>query len=107
VSDNVIEPLVGSALRTIMFSGGRKMVRSADPTESVMPVWTQNLVVVLAVLGCVSFIAWQGFLSLRGRKSKLNGCGSCSSCGTMTQTKSKPASTARVQIIPADLLRRR
>jgi hypothetical protein len=71
-----------------------------------MPLWTQNLVVVLAVLGCVSFIAWQGFLSLRGRKSKLNGCGSCNSCGT-TRTETKPATSARVQIIPADLLRRR
>jgi hypothetical protein len=72
-----------------------------------MPLWTQNLVVVLAVLGCVSFIAWQGFLSLRGRKSKLNGCGTCSSCGTIAQTEAKPVTGARVQIIPADLLRRR
>jgi hypothetical protein len=71
-----------------------------------MPLWTQNLVVVLAVLGCVSFIAWQGFLSLRGRKSKLNGCGSCKTCGTTTATEPKPAQQ-RLQIIPADLLRRR
>jgi len=72
-----------------------------------MAVWTQNLVVVLAVLGCVSFIGWQGVLSLRGRKSKLNGCGSCKSCGTTPQTESKAPAGTRLQIIPVDMLRRR
>jgi hypothetical protein len=72
-----------------------------------MPLWTQNLVVILAVLGCVSFIGWHAFLSLRGHKSKLNGCGSCKSCGTTPQTQAKPASSSRLQIIPADMLRRR
>jgi hypothetical protein len=71
-----------------------------------MPLWTQNLLVAIALLGCVSFIAWQAVLSLRGHKSKLNGCGSCKSCGT-NEPDAKAPTVARVQIIPVELLRRR
>ena len=78
---------------------------SARPTR--MPLWLQNLVVILGVLACVAFIARQGFLSLRGRKSKLNGCGTCGSCGTPpTPTQAKPASKS-VAIIPLEMLSRK
>lgn len=70
-----------------------------------MPLWTQHLLVVLAVIGCAAFILRQAVESLRGRKSKLNGCGTCNSCGTTPQAK-QPADE-RVAIIPVDMLRRR
>jgi hypothetical protein len=71
-----------------------------------MPIWLQHLLVLLAVMGCISFIVWQGVLALRGRKSKLSSCGSCKSCGTETKSAA-PAQSPRTAIIPADLLRRR
>jgi hypothetical protein len=71
-----------------------------------MPIWSQHLLILLAVLACVAYIAWQGVLSLRGHKSKLNGCGSCKTCGTNEPASAKP-SRDRVAIIPADMLRRR
>jgi hypothetical protein len=73
----------------------------------MMPLWIQNILVLSGVLGCVAFIAWQGFLSLRGQKSKLNGCGTCGSCGTTPTPPAKPASSNRVAIIPVDMLRKR
>ena len=70
-----------------------------------MPIWTQHLLVLLAVSGCVGFIAWQAVASLQGRKSRLNGCGTCKSCGSAdvsTQTAS-----ARLQIVPTELLKKK
>ena len=70
-----------------------------------MPIWSQHLLVLLAVMGCVGFIGWQAVLSLRGHKSKLNGCGSCKSCGT--PEPAPKATPARVAIIPLETLARR
>jgi hypothetical protein len=72
-----------------------------------MPLWTQNLLVLLAVLGCVAFIAWHGYAALHGKKSKLSGCGSCKTCGTEEPPKPKPAGEQRVAIIPLEMLARR
>ncbi|HSU68820.1 MAG TPA: hypothetical protein VLJ39_18205 [Tepidisphaeraceae bacterium] len=74
-----------------------------------MPLWLQNLVVILGVLACVAFIARQALLSLKGRKSKLNGCGTCSSCGTTpASTQPKPAASSnRVAMIPLEMLSRK
>jgi hypothetical protein len=75
---------------------------------TVMPLWLQTFVVVSAVLACLAFIAWQAVLSLQGHKSKLNGCGSCKSCGANeTPTPTPKASTGRVAIIPLEMLARR
>ena len=71
-----------------------------------MPLWSQHLLVLLAVAGCLAFVARQAVASLQGRKSKLNGCGSCKSCGTPAQDP-KPATSQRVAIIPVEMLRRR
>jgi len=66
----------------------------------------QNLLVFLIVAGSLSFVVRQGFLSLRGRKSKLGGCGSCGSCGTKTTTASTKPSE-RVVFLPVEMLTRR
>ena len=70
-----------------------------------MPLWSQHLLVLLVALGCAAFIARQVFLSLQGRRSKLNACGSCKSCAPPADA-AKPAGT-RLVIFPADLLRKR
>ena len=71
-----------------------------------MPLWAQHLLVLLAVAAAAAFVVRQGFLSLRGRKSKLNGCGTCGSCGTNPE-KPQPPSGQRVAIIPLDVLKRK
>jgi len=71
-----------------------------------MPLWSQHLLVLLAVAGSAAFVVRQGFLSLRGRKSKLNGCGTCGSCGRCPE-KREEASKERVAIIPVEMLRRK
>ena len=73
-----------------------------------MPLWLQNLLVLLAVLACVAFIARGAMLALRGSKSRLGGCGTCSGCATPPATQAKPKSDAeRIAIIPADMLVKR
>ena len=71
-----------------------------------MPLWSQHLLVTVAALACAAFLLRQGFLSLRGRKSKLNGCGTCGSCGS-TPRKGDEGAKKGVAIIPVDLLKRK
>ena len=61
--------------------------------------------VLIAALGCVAFIARQAVLSLKGRKSRLNGCGTCGGCGTGQPAQTK--STERIAFLPAEMLGRR
>jgi hypothetical protein len=70
-----------------------------------MALWLQNLVVLAAVIGCVTFIARGAVRSLQGRKSKLNACGSCGGCAT--QPDAAKSATPRTAFIPADSLIRR
>ena len=86
------------ALKFVSVSVGPMISRSL-----AMPLWMQHFLVLAAVIGCVLFIGWQAFQSLRGRKSKLNGCGSCKTCGP---AETKPTGP-RTAIIPVDLLRKR
>ncbi len=65
----------------------------------------QNLLVLLVVAGSFGFVARQGFLSLRGRKSKLGGCGACKSCGTTTPSQAEPSE--RIVFLPVEMLSRR
>ena len=72
-----------------------------------MPLWIQNVVVGVAVLACVAFIAWHGYKALHGKKSKLSGCGSCKTCGAEEPQKPKTTGDSRVAIIPLEMLARR
>ena len=66
-----------------------------------MPQWMQHLVVIGAVMLSAAFVLRQGFLSLRGRKSKLGSCGNCGGCAPAPETpKSAP-----VQFLPIEGVR--
>ena len=71
-----------------------------------MPLWSQHLLVALAVMACIAFIARHAVLSLRGRKSRLNGCGTCNSCGTNNAASGR-APPQRIAFLPAEMLGRR
>jgi hypothetical protein len=72
-----------------------------------MPLWLQNLAVAIAVLACATFIGWQAYRALQGKRSKLAGCGTCKSCGTEDAKKTTAPSDQRVAIIPLEMLARR
>ena len=79
-----------------------------------MPLWTQHLLVILLVAGCLSLVGWQAFQSLRGRKSKLGQCCAkgCSPdpqpAQTQTQTQTQTATqTEKIHFMPAEMLTRR
>jgi hypothetical protein len=71
-----------------------------------MPLFLQHLLVILLVGISAGFVLRQGFLSLRGRKSKLSSCGNCKSCGP-TDTSSETPKPAPVQFLPVEALLRR
>lgn len=67
-----------------------------------MPLWFQNLLVLIALTGCAGFMVRSAYRALQGRKSKLGGCGVCSGCGT---AEAKPkAAVDRIVMIPMDSL---
>jgi hypothetical protein len=70
-----------------------------------MPLFLQHLLVILLVGISAAFVLRQGFLSLRGRKSKLSSCGNCNSCGPTSSSETpKPAA---VQFLPVEALLKR
>lgn len=71
-----------------------------------MPLWSQHLVVLLAVVGCVAFIARGAYRALQGRKSSLNACGSCKSCATNEPVSKAPAAT-KIAFFPVELLHKK
>ena len=70
-----------------------------------MPIWLQNLLVLLAVAASAGFIGCQVLAALNGRKSKLAGCGTCKSCAPQDEP-AKPAK-APLQIVPLELLKKK
>ena len=66
-----------------------------------MPLWSQHLLVIAAVLACIAFITRQAIRALTGKKSALSGCGSCKSCGPVEASK---AAEPKVQMITRDML---
>jgi hypothetical protein len=71
-----------------------------------MPLWLQNLLVLLAVIACVAYIAVNARRALQGRKSGLNACGSCKSCAP-SPDGAKPAASNRIAFLPAEMLIKR
>jgi quinolinate synthase len=69
-----------------------------------MSLWLQNLLVVLAVAACVTFVARQAWLSLAGKKSKL---GSCCASGCAACAPARQAPAERIIFLPAEMLGRR
>jgi len=71
-----------------------------------MPLWSQHLLVALAVLGCCAFIARSAWRALRGKRSGLAGCGTCGGCQPTNNAaaKSTAAPQEKVVFLPADML---
>jgi len=70
-----------------------------------MPLWLQNLLVILLVLASLSFIARQAWNVLAGRRSKLGSC--CDKgCGAAATTSSKPKSE-KIVFLPVEMLGRK
>jgi len=66
-----------------------------------MPLWLQNLTVILIALIAIAVVSRQLYAAVLGRRSKL---GSCCSQGCASQSPAKKPPTA---FIPSDLLTRR
>jgi hypothetical protein len=71
----------------------------------MMPIWSQHLLVLLAVIVCGAFIIRQAIAALSGRRSRLSGCGSCKTCAPSEPSDSPQP--GRVHIIPIDMLKKR
>jgi hypothetical protein len=73
-----------------------------------MPLWLQNLLVLLLVVACLAFVARQAISSLRGKRSKL---GSCCAKGCDVADKNldplKNPKPQRIVFLPAELLGKR
>ena len=72
-----------------------------------MALWLQNLIVLLAVGGCLLFVGWQIVATLRGRKSRAGSCcakGCAPNDPAADQAKSKPE---RIVFMPVEMLGRR
>jgi len=69
-----------------------------------MPIWLQNLLVVLAVLICAGFLFRQAWLTLAGKRSKL---ASCCAKGCGAHEPPKPGSGERIVFLPAEMLGRK
>jgi hypothetical protein len=69
-----------------------------------MPIWSQHLLVLLLVAGCLLLVGWQTFQSLLGRKSRI---GSCCAKGCPPVDQKPAQKTERTHFLPADMLVRR
>lgn len=73
-----------------------------------MPIWSQNLLVLLVVAACFAVVVRQGVRTLAGKKSKLGACcakgcdaGTPKTPTTATSTSAPPQ---RVVFFPSDML---
>ncbi len=72
-----------------------------------MAMWLQNLVVIVAVAGCVAFIAWQ-FVGTLFSRGKLGSCCAKGCSRTQAEAKGKAGEgDQRVVFLPAEFLTRR
>ena len=72
-----------------------------------MPLWLQHLLVLLLVAGCVTWVAWQGIQSLRGRASRIGSCCAkgCSPAEPARSDKpAAPASGEKIVFLPVESL---
>jgi len=70
-----------------------------------MPLVVQNILILIAVGGCVLYLSRGAIRALQGRKSQIGGCGVCSGCSTTPSTK--PASNKIVMVSTESLIRSR
>ena len=72
-----------------------------------MSLLLQNLAVLLAVTACAVFIARSAYRALQGRKSKLNGCGTCGGCATSSRTEPAVNKRRQIPFLPVEMLIKR
>jgi hypothetical protein len=68
-----------------------------------MPLWLQHTLVLALVGLCLAYTGYQGFRTLRGRKSRL---GSCCAKGCAADAPSV-AQADRIHFLPAEMLRKK
>ena len=65
----------------------------------MMAMWFQHLLVLLAVAGCLGFVARQGLRTFAGRKSKFGSC-----CAKGCDAGAPKPDAQRVVFLPTDML---
>jgi hypothetical protein len=70
-----------------------------------MALWLQNLVIFLAVAGCLGYVGWQGVRAFAGRKSKLGSC--CAKGCAIVAEEQKKSTASKVQFMPVEMLTRK
>jgi hypothetical protein len=68
-----------------------------------MPLWTQHLVVIVAVLACLFAVGRQAFATLRGKPGKLGNC-CAKGCGSHPTTAPEIPKGERVAFISSESL---
>ena len=72
-----------------------------------MPLWTQHLLVLLIVAGCVVFVARQLVRTFKLKKSKLGSCCAKGCDAGAAGTPAKHDDATRVVFMPVEMLRKR
>jgi hypothetical protein len=67
-------------------------------------MWSQHLLVVLLVAGCLLVVGWQAFNSLLGRKSRI---GQCCARGCNPQPQPSKPPTQKIHFMPVEMLSKR
>ena len=70
-----------------------------------MPLWSQNLLVLIGVGASATYLLRGVFRALQGRKSRIGGCGVCTGCATPPSPEKKPQSE-RIVFVPMEALAR-
>jgi len=70
-----------------------------------MSVWLQNLIVFLAVAGCLGYVGWQTTGTLFGRKGRIGSC--CAKGCPTTPTGEKKQGGERIVFLPVEALGRK
>lgn len=68
-----------------------------------MPLWLQHTLVLTVVALCLAYASYQGFRTLRGRKSRL---GSCCAKGCAASAPANPAAD-KIHFLPVEMLRKK
>jgi hypothetical protein len=71
-----------------------------------MPLWTQHVLVLLIVAGCVAYVARQLVRTFKLKKSKLGSCCAKGCDAAATPANPKPAGE-RIVFMPVEMLRKR
>lgn len=71
-----------------------------------MPLWTQHLLVLTLVAGCIAWVAWQVIKTLGGRRAKVGSCCAtgCRTSESAAQKLGAAAPAPKVVFLPVESL---